>query len=96
MKVGARFLPVRTISSTSVVSITRAGTTHDDTLVVGAEEAVTETGTGFADLFFGMERSGNNGTTAFDFEFNRNAPVSTYVPSRSVGDVLFTFEMSHP
>src|SRR5688572_4887885 len=25
-------------------------------------------------LFFGMERRGNNGTTAFDFEFNRLAP----------------------
>jgi hypothetical protein len=45
------------------------------------------------DLFFGMERAGNNGTTAFDFEFNRNAPVSTYVPTRTTGDVLFTFEM---
>jgi hypothetical protein len=45
------------------------------------------------DLFFGMERAGNNGTTAFDFEFNRNAPVSTYVPTRATGDVLFTFEM---
>ncbi|MDT7573003.1 MAG: immune inhibitor, partial [Actinomycetota bacterium] len=45
------------------------------------------------DLFFGMERSGNNGTTAFDFEFNRNPPVSTYVPTRTAGDVLFTFEM---
>jgi hypothetical protein len=45
------------------------------------------------DLFFGMERAGNNGTTAFDFEFNRNAPVSTYVPTRTIGDVLFTFEM---
>ena len=45
------------------------------------------------DLFFGMERAGNNGTTAFDFEFNRNAPVSTYVPTRTAGDVLFTFEM---
>jgi hypothetical protein len=45
------------------------------------------------DLFFGMERAGNNGTTAFDFEFNRNAPVSTYIPTRTAGDVLFTFEM---
>jgi hypothetical protein len=45
------------------------------------------------DLFFGMERAGNNGTTAFDFEFNRTAPVSTYVPTRATGDVLFTFEM---
>jgi hypothetical protein len=46
-----------------------------------------------SDLFFGMERQGNNGTTAFDFEFNRNAPVSTYKPTRTTGDVLFTFEM---
>jgi hypothetical protein len=45
------------------------------------------------DLFFGMERQGNNGTTAFDFEFNRNAPLSAYVPTRVTGDVLFTFEM---
>ena len=46
------------------------------------------------DLFFGMERRGNNGTTAFDFEFNQEAPTSTYVPTRSPGDVLLTFEMS--
>jgi hypothetical protein len=47
------------------------------------------------DLFFGMERAGNNGTTAFDFEFNRNAPAvsGSYVPTRTAGDVLFTFEM---
>lgn len=47
-------------------------------------------------LFFGMERRGNNGTTAFDFEFNRVAPATstTYVPTRSAGDKLFTFEMS--
>ena len=47
------------------------------------------------DLFFGMERSGNNGTTAFDFEFNRNAPLvsGSYLPTRATGDVLFTFEM---
>lgn len=47
------------------------------------------------DLFFGMERAGNNGTTAFDFEFNRNAPAisGSYVPNRAAGDVLFTFEM---
>jgi hypothetical protein len=44
-------------------------------------------------LFFGMERRGNNGTTAFDFEFNQAAPASTYVPTRTVGDVLLTFEM---
>lgn len=45
-------------------------------------------------VFFGMERIGNNGSTAFDFEFNQLAPVSTYVPNRSNGDVLLTFEMS--
>ena len=58
-------------------------------------------------LYFGMERIGNNGTTAFDFEFNKlspnvapiNCPVTTpqtpcYVPNRSDGDVLLTFEMS--
>jgi hypothetical protein len=47
------------------------------------------------DLFFGMERAGNNGTTAFDFEFNRNAPATagSYVPTRATNDVLFTFEM---
>ena len=45
-------------------------------------------------LFFGMERRGNNGTTAFDFEFNKLAPVQPLVPNRSVGDVLFTFEMN--
>ena len=44
-------------------------------------------------LFFGMERRGNNGTTAFDFEFNQLAPYSPYVPHRTIGDVLFTFEM---
>jgi hypothetical protein len=47
-------------------------------------------------LFFGMERRGNNGTTAFDFEFNRLPPSASapLVPTRSVGDVLFTFEMT--
>ena len=47
-------------------------------------------------LFFGMERRGNNGTTAFDFEFNRLAPnpSTPLFPTRSVGDVLFSFEMS--
>jgi hypothetical protein len=47
-------------------------------------------------LFFGMERRGNNGTTAFDFEFNQKAPNSAtpLIPNRTVGDVLFTFEVS--
>jgi hypothetical protein len=44
-------------------------------------------------LFFGMERRGNNGSTAFDFEFNQLPPFTTYIPNRSIGDVLFTFEM---
>jgi hypothetical protein len=48
------------------------------------------------DLFFGMERRGNNGTTAFDFEFNQNAPAnnSNYLPTRTVNDVLLTFELN--
>ena len=45
-------------------------------------------------LFFGMERRGNNGTTAFDFEFNKLAPVQPLIPNRTPGDALFTFEMS--
>lgn len=45
-------------------------------------------------LYFGMERRGNNGTTAFDFEFNQLPPLTAYVPHRSEGDVLFTFEMN--
>ena len=46
-------------------------------------------------LFFGMERRGNNGTTAFDFEFNQFPPdpATPLIPTRSIGDVLFTFEM---
>lgn len=46
-------------------------------------------------LFFGMERRGNDGTTAFDFEFNAQAPAAgnQFIPTRTVGDVLFTFEM---
>ena len=51
-------------------------------------------------LYFGMERAGNNGTTAFDFEFNQVAPMSSAscpqdpkIPCRTQGDVLFTFEM---
>ena len=46
-------------------------------------------------LFFGMERRGNNGTTAFDFEFNQFPPnpATPMFPTRVVGDVLFTFEM---
>lgn len=47
-------------------------------------------------LFFGMERRGNNGTTAFDFEFNQYSPhpATPLLPTRTVGDVLFTFELS--
>ncbi len=50
-------------------------------------------------LHFGMERRGNNGTTAFDFEFNQQAPESAgciqnpLIPCRTTGDVLFTFVM---
>lgn len=51
-------------------------------------------------LYFGMERRGNNGTTAFDFEFNQLAPMALpscpqnpLIPCRSVSDVLFTFEV---
>ena len=43
-----------------------------------------------------MERRGNNGTTAFDWEFNRLAPTGSapnYIPNRSEGDILVTFEM---
>lgn len=42
-------------------------------------------------LFFGMERFGNNGTTAFDFEFNGCTPLDAYTPNRMDGDVLFTY-----
>ncbi|PYJ03200.1 MAG: hypothetical protein DME25_12955, partial [Verrucomicrobia bacterium] len=47
-------------------------------------------------LYFGMERRGNNGTTAFDFEFNQVGPAggSSYIPTRTIGDVLFTFELN--
>lgn len=44
-------------------------------------------------LFFGMERRGNDGTTAYDFEFDQNPPTGLYIPNRTDGDVLFTFEM---
>lgn len=48
-------------------------------------------------LYFGMERSGNNGTTAFDFEFNQRPPsdcsTNPLIPCRTAGDILFTFEM---
>ncbi len=44
-------------------------------------------------IFFGMERLGNNGTTAFDFEFNQTGAAGGYIPTRTVGDVLLTFEM---
>ena len=48
-------------------------------------------------LFFGMERRGNNGTTAFDFEFNQAPPnpAKPYIPVRTVGDVLFTFTVKN-
>jgi hypothetical protein len=46
-----------------------------------------------SNIYFGMERRGNNGSTAFDFEFNQNGAAGGYVPTRTVGDVLFTFEM---
>ena len=44
-------------------------------------------------IFFGMERNGNNGTTAFDFEFTQQPPVSLYVPDRTDGDILISFEL---
>ena len=44
-------------------------------------------------IFFGMERNGNNGTTAFDFEFTQNPPISAYIPDRSDGDLLISFEL---
>ncbi|HJQ32347.1 MAG TPA: PKD domain-containing protein [Pyrinomonadaceae bacterium] len=44
-------------------------------------------------IYFGMERRGNNGTTAFDFEFNQSGTAGGYIPHRTVGDVLLTFEM---
>ena len=52
-------------------------------------------------LFLGMERAGNNGTTAFDFEFNQLAPdpndprntTTTYIPNRSQNDILISYEM---
>lgn len=44
-------------------------------------------------IYFGMERRGNNGTTAFDFEFNQAGTAGGYIPTRTVGDVLLTFEM---
>lgn len=45
-------------------------------------------------VYFGMERRGNNGTTAFDFEFNQNvSTVGGYIPKRTIGDILLTFEM---
>ena len=49
------------------------------------------------DVFFGMERRGNNGTTAFDWEFNKAGPSDPgfpdYIPTRTEDDVLLTFEM---
>src|SRR5262245_46085288 len=58
---------------------------------------------GTGEIYFAMERSGNNGTTAFDFEFNQLPPdpndprnqtsSGLVIPTRTVGDVLFTFEM---
>ena len=49
-----------------------------------------------SELFFGMERRGNNGTTAFDFEFNQKAPAAgeNYIPTRTLGDVLLTFVLN--
>ena len=51
-------------------------------------------------IYFGMERMGNNGTTAFEFEFNQKPPKSMpgspndgYVPDRSTGDIIFAFEL---
>ncbi len=49
-------------------------------------------------VYFGMERAGNSGTTAFDFEFNQNAPNVPasgipYIPNRSLGDKLISFEL---
>jgi hypothetical protein len=47
-------------------------------------------------LFAAFERRGNNGTTAFDLEFNKIAPhvnpLNASVPTRTAGDILLTFE----
>lgn len=47
-------------------------------------------------LYFGMERRGNNGTTAFQFEFNQEPPSAStpYIPTRTQNDKLFVFLMS--
>lgn len=54
------------------------------------------------DAFLAMERRGNNGTTAFDWEFNKLAPIDPtpnntsdplYIPNRSECDVLVAYEM---
>ena len=44
-------------------------------------------------IYFGMERRGNNGSTAFDFEFNQVGTAGGYIPVRTIGDILFTYEM---
>ena len=44
-------------------------------------------------LYFGMMRAGNDGTTAFDYEFNQK-PSNGKIPNRTFGDILFTFECS--
>lgn len=53
---------------------------------------------GSGKVFFGMERRSNAGSVAFDFEFNQKGPdltgIPKYVPTRTEGDVLFTFEVS--
>lgn len=61
--------------------------------LAGGGDGDPATSRGF--LYFAMERRGNDGTTAFDFEFNAKAPAPAKpsVPIRSVGDVLFTFEL---
>ena len=45
-------------------------------------------------LYFAVERRGNTGSSAYDFEFNQLPPINTYIPNRVEGDVLFTFEIS--
>ncbi len=44
-------------------------------------------------LYAGGERNGNNGTTAYVIEFNQVGTEGGYIPTRTVGDIQFVFEM---
>ena len=44
-------------------------------------------------MMFGVERRDNGGVTAYDLEINQKPPTNSYIPTRTVGDVLVAVQL---